>query len=469
MLKTSFPKLPLTLLLLVLSMLLSAAELPSVKYLFLFIGDGLSLPQRALAGEFCRQTGAPAPALNELPFRTATTTWSADSGITDSAAAGTALACGAKTANGRLGVDAEGNRLTSVAEVARDSGRKVGIVSSVTLNHATPAAFYGHNPGRGNAYALGLELIDSGFDYFGGGGLDRHDHREAPEYRGDLFELARQRGYTVARDPAAIRALKPGTRALACAAGGALPYAIDRRSGELTLADFTAQAIAQLDQSGGFFLMVEGGRIDQACHANDPGTALREVLDFDRAIQVALDFARRHPQETLLVVTGDHETGGLTLGYGGTGYQSHLDRLRHQRASGDALRSRLRERSAQPNFTFADAQALLAEELGFARPGAKTPDGAITLTSEEWAQLQAAFERAFPGGKAGDGGALVAEALQLLSHHASLAWSTGAHTALPVWTTAVGPGAGAVARTGDNAELGRLLKTLMAEPVRNGR
>ena len=141
------------------------------KYVFLFIGDGMSTPQRMIADEFSRKAGHGNLALNTLHFHATTRTCSANSLVTDSAASATAIACGAKTNNGMVGVDPEGNRLQSVAEVARDHGKKIGIITSVTLNHATPSGFYGHRRSRSEGYALGLDLIASKFDFFGGGGL----------------------------------------------------------------------------------------------------------------------------------------------------------------------------------------------------------------------------------------------------------------------------------------------------------
>ena len=206
-----------------------AAEAKPVKYVFLFIGDGMSIPQRMMTDEFLNRTEKRGLLINRFPGQAITTTMAADSFITDSAASGTAIACGEKTNNGRIGMDATGKRkLQSVAEAARDSGRKVGIVTSVTLNHATPAAFYGHNASRGNYYQLGLDLVASDFDYFGGGGIARHDDKKDKLYRGDIYGLARQAGYTVSRSKEEFGRLKPGVgKVISVGAKADLPYAID--------------------------------------------------------------------------------------------------------------------------------------------------------------------------------------------------------------------------------------------------
>ena len=151
---------------------LFAADTPSpVKYVFLFIGDGLSLPQRMVTEDYRQIVEGKGLLINSLETQGFSTTFAANQLITDSAASGTAIACGSKTNVGWLGLDAQGNRLESVAAVAKKNGRKVGILSSVSLDHATPAAFYAQNASRGNTYDIALEIFDSGFDLFAGGGF----------------------------------------------------------------------------------------------------------------------------------------------------------------------------------------------------------------------------------------------------------------------------------------------------------
>ena len=163
-----------------------AEKLP--KYIILFIGDGMAAPQRMLAEEFLRKSGKPGLAMNHMPWHCSVRSGSANSIVTDSAASGTAIACGTKTVNGRIGIDASGKvKLQSTAEFARDKNWKVGIVSTMVINHATPASFYGHRQKRQMYHELGLDLIDSGFDYFAGGGISRGNP--------DLYALARKKGY----------------------------------------------------------------------------------------------------------------------------------------------------------------------------------------------------------------------------------------------------------------------------------
>lgn len=438
----------------------AAEEVKPVKYVFLFIGDGMSIPQRMMADEFLQRTTDRKLRINQFPAQAVTITRSANAFITDSAASGTAIACGEKTKNGRIGMNTDGKRqLESVAAVAHRNQRKVGIVTSVTLNHATPAAFYGHRPNRGQYYELGQDLVNSGFDYFGGGGIAANDDRKNRAYTGDIYELAAKAGYTVTRDRAGFAKLNAKSgKTLAVGAPGALPYAIDRVPGDLTLADFTAKGIELLDNPKGFFMMVEGGKIDWMCHANDAATVLREMIDFDDAVAVALDFAAKHPEDTLIVVTGDHETGGLTLGFAGTGYNSYIERLASQRCSSDTFMDKVKTLLKNtPEPTFDAVKPLITECFGMTfGTDAKDP---MTVSAAEEARLREAFAvqlKAFRAGK--NSTALPIAVLHTFDNKAGLGWTTGAHTALPVNTTATGKSAGAFKGMIDNTEIAKILK-----------
>ncbi len=424
-------------------------ELP--RYVFLFIGDGMSTPQRMIASEFARKAGHGDLSINTLPVHATTRTCSADSLVTDSAAAATAIACGEKTNNGRIGMDAAGSRkLESVAEVAHRNGKRVGIVTSVTMDHATPAGFYAHRPSRSQHYGIGQDLIASGFEYFAGGGLEGGADKSSPEYRGDIYTLAEQAGYKVVAGRKAFEALTPADgKVFARGAEHALPYAIDQRDTSVpTLAEYTAKGIELLDNPKGFFMMVEGGSIDWAGHANDAATNLREVLALDEAVRVALAFAEKHPDETLIIVTGDHETGGMTMGFAGTGYALYMDRLVNQKCSigqfGDLLKQ---ARKAKADFNFEDAKTLLQENFGFEFTG----DSPMRLSDSEVATLRKAF----------DENKLPDAARRVMSNKAGIGWTSGAHTALPVLTTSQGKKAEVFSGFIDNTDLSNRLKTVL--------
>ena len=452
------------------------AEAPAVgarpKCVFLFIGDGMSTPQRMTANEFSLKSGRGNLAMNALPFQATTRTCSANSLVTDSAAAATAIACGAKTLNGAVGIDAKGAPLESVAAVAQRHGKAVGIVTTVTINHATPAGFYGHRKGRGEGYGLGLDLLASGFDYFAGGGLSQHDDREAPGYRGDVYALAKDAGYTLVRgDRAAFDALKPGGGKvwyIACEA--AMPYAIDADAwaGVPTLAELTAKGIELLSPDpDGFFMMVEGGRIDWAGHANDAATNLRDLLALDDAVKVALAFQAAHP-ETLVVVTGDHETGGMTMGFAATGYAFYMDRLVNQKCSADALVAHIR---ATRPVDFAALKPFLSANFGLDFTTADVTRNPMAVTAEELKELESAFAHDLRLARAGkkENEAYDAKKIAhlptavkaLFSHKCGIGWTSGAHTALPVLTTAQGRGAERFVGFIDNTDLAKTLKDLV--------
>ncbi|MBQ7208761.1 MAG: alkaline phosphatase [Lentisphaeria bacterium] len=423
------------------------------KYVFLFIGDGMATPQRMVADEFSRKMGRGQLAINTLPYHATTRTSCVNSLVTDSAAAATAIACGEKTRSGRIGMDASGERkLESVAYVARRGGKKVGIVTSVTINHATPAGFYAHRRSRAQYYAIGLDLIGSGFDYFGGGGVAKHDDKTAPEYKGDIYELAAKAGYKVVRDKAGLLALTPADgKVLASGASGKLPYSIDGRKDVATLAEYTAKGIELLDNPKGFFMMVEGGAIDWCGHANEAAGNLHEVLALDEAVRVALKFAEKHPDETLIIVTGDHETGGMTMGFAGTGYAIYMERLTNQKCSHEAFAETVKAASkGRSDFSFEDAKKLLAENFGFKFTGDPKKDPMV-INDKELKILQDGFKK----------NKLPNAARLVMAGKAGIGWTSGSHTALPVLTTSKGAGAELFSGFIDNTDIAKKLKTLL--------
>jgi alkaline phosphatase len=289
----------------------------AAKYVFLFIGDGMGTAQRNAAefylagmrggGGVERESQL---VMNSLPAQGYIRT-SSLSGITDSAAAGTALATGHKAANGVISMNPDnGERFASAAEMARRKGMKVGIVSSAFIQDATPAVFYAHASNRADRYNIGLQLADSGFEYFAGGGFLQP--RGGGNKSRDLYEAAAAKGYVLVKDLGEFPASEKVIAVHPSASGGYMPWVIDKRGGP-TLADYVDYGIKRLDGYEGFFMMVEGGKIDLACHANDAAAAVRETIAFDEAVARAVAFMETRPDSTLIVVTADHETGGMTL------------------------------------------------------------------------------------------------------------------------------------------------------------
>lgn len=439
------------------------AKAQQAKYVFYFIGDGMGLNQvnttEMYLGEQQGRIGTEPLCFASFPVAGMATTFSASNSITDSSAGGTALATGVKTYNGAIGVDANKERVMSVAERAKRAGKKVGVTTSVSIDHATPAAFYGHQPDRSMYYEIALQLPEAGFDFYAGSGFLKpartFDKKDAPS----IYPIFEQAGYTIARglDEYKAKADGAGKMILMQKEGtnsSSLPYAIDRREGDLTLAQITESAIDFLsrDNKKGFFLMVEGGKIDWACHSNDPATMVKEVIDMDNAVRVAYEFYKKHPKETLIVITADHETGGLALG--NSNYTLNLKSLDCQKQSVDLLSRALTDlrKSKGNKATWEDVKALLTERMGFW--------GELTPTWEQEKMLRDEFESSFVRNKVvfeeslySKTEPLAAVAKKVLSQMSKLGWITGSHSAEYVPVFAVGAGSKLFMGKMDNTDI----------------
>lgn len=317
-----------------------------IKYVFWFIGDGMGM-NHVYATEMFLARESKEPSIKSLDFTMFPnvgwmTTYAADSYITDSASAITAMATGKKTNDGVLNMDPSlKTKYKSIAEMARDMGYKVGVLTSVSIDHATPAGMYAHQPSRNNYYEIALELLNSNFNYFGGGGFLQPKGKDGKQK--EIYDLAKEKGYKIVDSVESIKRIGKGDDKVIAINpildnSKALPFAINRLRGMdigLSLADFTRKAIEVLDNPKGFFMMVEGGKIDWAAHANDAVSVIYDVLDFNEAIKVALEFYKKHPYETIIIVTADHETGGLSIGYAGTKYEVYPELLSYQKISYD--------------------------------------------------------------------------------------------------------------------------------------
>ena len=241
------------------------------KYVFYFIGDGMGVNQvlgtEMYRGELEGKIGVTPLLFTQFPYATIATTFSATNGVTDSAAAGTALATGNKTKNGALGVkkDLE-TKVNSVASWAKNKGCRVGISTSVSVDHATPAAFYAHQPNRSMYYEIALDLPKAGFDFYAGGGFLKPattaDKKEAPS----IFPIMEEAGYTIARglDEYKTKAADAKKMILIQKEGAVpscLPYAIDREEGDLTLPEITESAIS--------FLTKGNNKVSALCGCDD--------------------------------------------------------------------------------------------------------------------------------------------------------------------------------------------------------
>lgn len=419
------------------------------KYVFYFVGDGMGFNHvhttEMYLGELQGKIEAEPLLFSQFPYTTIATTYSATSGVTDSAAAGTALATGTRTANGAVGLAKDKKAsLTSIASHAKKRGYKVGIATSVAIDDATPAAFYAHDASRYNAYGIGVQLTQSGFDFFGGAGF-RSPKKEGKE---DLFTLAEKNNYTVVKGYQEYsRESKSAERIILFQLDGSdsahsLPYAIDRQNGHLSLPEITRAGIDFLskDNDTGFFFMVEGGKIDWCGHSNDAATTLHEVIDLNEAVKVAYEFYNQHPDETLIVVTADHETGGMIPGNGK--YELNLKALQYQKISQANYTQVLNglRRMYKNNVSWEVVKESLTAYFGFWSE--------VELNKQQEEQLLKVYHETFHKQSVEMKESLYERdeplsvvAKDILNDIAMVGWSSGAHSGSYVPVYAIGAGA----------------------------
>lgn len=443
--------------------LVSTVWAQQAKYVFYFIGDGMGVNQVNGAEMYLAEQegriGVKPLLFTTFPAGTMATTFSATNSVTDSSAAGTALATGEKTYNGAVSMDDDKNVLSTVAERAKKAGRKVGIATSVSVDHATLAAFYAHQPNRSRYYEIALDLPKAGFDFYAGSGFLKPtttaDKKEAP----NVFPIIEEAGYTIARglDEYKEKAADAKKMILIQKEGAepsCLPYAIDHEEGDLTLPEITESAVSFLSKGNkkGFFLMVEGGKIDWACHSNDPVTVFEEVIDLDNAVRVAYEFYKKHPKETLIVVTADHETGGMGLGIGK--YELHLKSLLNQKQSQDLLSKAITDlrKDKAGKASWNEIKDLLTEKMGFWKE--------LPLTWEQEKMLRDEYEQSFVKNKVvfeeslyARTEPLAAAARKVMSQIAMVGWTSSSHTAGYVPVFAIGAGADLFTGKMDNTEI----------------
>lgn len=275
---------------------------PQVENVILMIGDGMGVSQ-IFAGITANRGSLHLERASVVGF---SKTYSADSYITDSAAGGTAIACGIKTNNGAIGVDTDGNPVKSILEHAAENGLSTGVVASCEITHATPASFVAHQLNRSMAEEIAIDFTNSDITVFIGGGRKYFDSRSD---NNNLLHKLSANGFQVAQSMEDVKQVKSGKLAGLVAEGH--PAAYPER-GDFLPESVKASINLLKNNDKGFFLMVEGSQIDWASHENNKNGTVNEMLDFDRAIKVAFDFADKNPN-TLVIVTADHETGGMAL------------------------------------------------------------------------------------------------------------------------------------------------------------
>lgn len=469
------------------------------KYVFLFIGDGMSYPQFQAASDYLgaladddyekallstkydTREGAVLNGpveLNFMDFEVAgsAVTFDSCSFAPDSASTATSIATGKKTYSGMINVDESGSTTyeTIAEKLHEQKGWKVGVISSVNLNHATPAAFYAHQASRNNYYEIGVELVESGFEYFAGGGLKKITG--ANKDQTSLYDLAEAAGYKVTYTQADAEAVTASDGKVILidehlADSDAMDYDMDRETGEWALADYVSKGIEVLDNDTGFFMMCEGGKIDWACHANDAGATVTDTLAMADAVQVAIDFAKKHPDETLILVTGDHETGGLTIGYAGTDYDTYLDVLANQTISYAQFDEQYVSHYKENGTSFEDAMKDVETLFGLKLTGAE--NDRLVLTEYETKRLRTAYELIMSDYKVADytqeqyvlyGGynPFSVTVTHILNNKSGVDFTSYSHTGLPVAVFADGVGAEDFGGYYDNTDIFNKLAKLLA-------
>ena len=476
------------------------------KYVFLFIGDGMSYPQVQLTNYYLSASqgqnagtvtveGEEKTKLDSknnltmmsFPIAGSAQTYDSTSFAPDSASTATSIATGKKTWSGSINVSEDFTQTyeTIAEKLKAQKDMKIGILSTVNLNHATPAAFYAHQASRSSYYDIGLEMIDSGFDYFAGGGLLQPTGKEKDKE--DLYALAEEAGYKVVQTQAEAEALKAEDGKVIAidehlADSSAMSYELDRAEEEWALADYVEKGIEVLDNDNGFFMMVEGGKIDWACHANDAASTITDTIALDNAVEKAVEFYNEHPEETLIIVTGDHETGGLTIGFAGTDYDTFLKNFENQKISYAKYDSDYVSGYKENKTDFETVMKDVTELFGLQGPAGTDSettqqkdsadqhpesdnDGALVMTEYEYGQLKAAYETTMSrtGEEAefaqdeyiryGSYEPLTVTITHILNNKSGINFGSYAHTGLPVEVLVQGVGAESFDGYYDNTDI----------------
>jgi len=417
------------------------------KYVFLFIGDGTGANivnyTQFYKGALEEKIGPSPLIFSTFPVCNVATTYEYQGKVTDSAASGTAIACGKKTSNGTLGLGPEGDRYTSIAETAAMKGKKVGIMTSVQINHATPAAFFGHQKSRNNSDELIADMLAAQFDFYAGSGILKSD-----KYTTDVFEDCKNAGYTVCRNNDDFKSnYKNSERILFIPdEDHAVKDAIDRQGmkpGEsVCISDYLSSAIDFFMKDGcekGFFIMCEGGIIDHLNHGNDAAGAVREVLDFEDAVKIAYDFYLQHPDETAIIVTADHDTGGPGIE---VNPQTILN-LQYQKHSVETmtklLKEKMKEKGKTP-LTWEEVKAFLSEETGMWSK--------FEVSKRDDAYIKGVYDKTIAVNQTGNvtdeygynhNAEIVAKAAGVVARGAGFKYTTGSHTSAFVPVFYIGP------------------------------
>jgi len=439
------------------------AQLPAPKYIFLFLADGAGIPHMEITRQYNRTIHNEGLVISDKIMKEGSlgliTTHAADSLSTDSAAAATALAGGCKANIGTLGMCADGAIPKTAGEVAKGKNMRVGLVTNSTIYDASPAAFICHVPNRRQFSEIVNRYLAFAPDLILGGGKDQFLPKSQAGSRrsddSDLIASFTQKGYLYVSSKHELEQAQR-TKVLGLFSLGDMSFEIDRdKKTEPSVYDMTQAAIRLLynDNSHGFFVFIENENIDTAAHLTDVASLIRDYREFDRAVGLAYNFYLKHPRETLIIVTSDHETGGL-------GFTLALKDLSSAKGSNQVAGSTedlkkihsipisLRKASEilGPNPTTADIDKLMSDYFkGFTM----APE-----FKEAILKRQPLSRTLFLDPTAHALGMMVANNTQAY-------WQTAAHTNHPVFVAALGPGSEKFRGYQDNTDFGKNLKALL--------
>lgn len=442
---------------------------PQAKYVFYIIGDGMGVNQ-VRGTEIYNEVKGLSPeqaqlSFSSFPVQGVMHSHSGTSYITDSAAAGTALATGVKAQNDQIGLNVDEEPHLSLADIAVEQGYKVAIVSNVAANHATPTVFFAHQTNRKDYEDITRQTIQSKVSFLGGASLI--DEKQNESFAERWIESAKSAGWEVLRD-AEQAARSESDRVLLLGdtlAYEGMRYVIDCNESDATLTQFTESALRYIERKSPdkFFMMIEGGHIDYALHNNDAVAAFAEINEMNESVRLALDFYERHPDQTLIVVVADHETGGFNLG-GYNSYRLLMENLVHQQVSVESLSQQLRHLRKTGRGSWEEVKALLGEQLGLWDKVAVTPDEERALRhTHQHCYIEGRNNRVV--GLYADNERLAFDAVMLLAKKAHITWTTLTHTGAPVPYYVKGVGAESFIDVRDNTHIPQRIAKMMGSSL----
>lgn len=356
-------------------------------------------------------------------------TYSANSKVTDSAAAGTAMATGVKTNNGMISTSPDGKELETVLEAAEKNGKSSGLVATSTITHATPAVFASHVASRADEAEIAPQLLDNDVDVILGGGKNYF-----PE---TLLNDAKKDGYKYVSNKNELKNMKKTNKLIGLFADEGMAPELDRdETNQPSLADMTKSALDVLKRDkNGFFLMVEGSQIDWAGHDNDAAWAMKDSEAFEEAVAEAVKFAKKDGN-TLVVVTGDHDTGGMSVGGYGKG-DANPEILRNVTATGDYMANELNKKRSNVKKVVKKYTSL-------------------DLTNDEANRIKLAENPSM-------------EINKVISERALVGWTSTGHTGTDVPLYAYGPGSDLFAGLHENTDLPVMIAKAMKVKFKPGK